>query len=44
MLFGKHEKTKTDPTTMVEDKPSQKETHPIKRRKPQDRSKLTRNS
>lgn len=44
MLFGKHEKTKNGPITMAEDEPSQKETQPTKRRKPQDRSRLTRNS
>lgn len=40
MLFGKRENPKNDPTTMIKDESSQKE----KRRKPQDRSKLTRNS
>lgn len=44
MLFGKRKNTKINPITIVEGKPSQEETHPIKRRKPQDRSRLTRNS
>lgn len=44
MLFGKDEKTKNSPITMDDDKTLQKEAHPSKRRKPQDRSKLTRNS
>lgn len=44
MLFGKHEKTKNSPITMDEDNTLQKETLPNKKRKPQDRSRLTRNS
>lgn len=44
MLFGKRMKTKAEAIAMIEEKPSQKETHTTKRRKPQDRSRLTRNS
>ena len=44
MLFGKHMGTKAEAILMLEEKTSQKETRPKKRRKPQDRSKLTRNN
>lgn len=44
MLFGKRMKTKAETIAMIEEKLSQKETHTTKRRKPQDRSRLTRNS
>lgn len=44
MLFGKREEKKTELMVMIEDKTLQEVKQPAKRRKPQDRSKLTRNS
>ena len=44
MLFGKREEKKSEPVVAIDDKSLQAEKRPKKRRKPQDRSKLTRNS
>ena len=44
MLFNRHNEKETEPTATIENKSLQEGTQSTKRRKPQDRSRLTRNS